>query len=142
MFSRLARLQGASSEDAASCAPAALAALNLYLGRRHRDGTVSRPQEDAAPAKRPARSPLPVIWSGLVVVKLLRYRMTINDHAAARDSHRSDDRGDQSGNGTRTGFRASPLPPVCRARLTSPLSFHKRTGATSTFTSAKPITSS
>jgi len=43
-----------------------------------------------------ARSPLAVIWSGLVVVKLLRYRLTINDHAA-HDSHRRDDRGDQSG---------------------------------------------
>jgi len=35
-----------------ACAPAALAALKLYRGRRHRDGTVPRPQESLAPAKR------------------------------------------------------------------------------------------
>jgi hypothetical protein len=55
------------------------------------------------------------IWSGLVVVKLLRYRMTINDHAVALDSHRGDDRGDHCGKGTRTGFRPSPLPPSTRS---------------------------
>jgi hypothetical protein len=32
------------------------------------------------------RSPLPIIWFGLVVIKLLRYGTTINNHAAARDS--------------------------------------------------------
>jgi hypothetical protein len=32
--------------------------------------------------------PLAVIVCGLLGVSLLRYRVTINDHAAARDSHR------------------------------------------------------
>src|SRR5215813_12130509 len=106
--------------------PAALSALKLYRGRRHRNGTGPRAEESRAPAKRRGPSPLPVIWSGLVVVKLLSLRMTINDHAAARDSHRRDDRGDQPGKGTRRGFRPAPPPPVCPEHLPSPLSFRKR----------------
>src|SRR5262245_4635431 len=73
-----------------------------------------------------ARGPPAVIWSGLVV-QLLRYRTTINNHAAARDSHRRDDRGDHSGKGTGTWFRASP--PTTRlpaGASPSPLSFSKR----------------
>jgi CBS-domain-containing membrane protein len=35
--------------------------------------------------------------------------MTIDDHAAARDSHRRDDRRDQSGKGTRTVFALRPV---------------------------------
>src|SRR5262249_25978044 len=70
------------------------------------------------PAKRRDRSPLPVIWSALLFVKLLRYRMTIDDHAAACDSHRKDDRGDSPG-AHANGFsplppRASPSPPPLR----------------------------
>src|SRR5262249_60186536 len=56
----------------------------------------------------------------------LRYRMTINDHAAARDSHRRDDRGDQAGKGTRTGILAFTRTRRLPGASTSPLSFRKR----------------
>jgi hypothetical protein len=52
--------------------------------------------------------------------------VTIDDHEAVRDSHRTDDRGDQSRKGTPTSF--SPCAPTTRlpGGSTSPLSFRKR----------------
>src|SRR5262249_8816555 len=64
-----------------------------------------------------ARGALPFIASGRVSVMLLSYRTTINDHAAARDSDRSDDRGDSPG-GHANGF--SPFVPTNRLPGASP----------------------
>jgi hypothetical protein len=70
----------------ACCAPGPLARLT-YVGA-HATGTVLFSNAQSLKPRRSvaAHSPLPVIWAGLVVIKPLRYRMTINDHAEARDS--------------------------------------------------------
>jgi hypothetical protein len=70
-----------------------LVRAELRRGARHRDGAV--PDGSGARARLGA-SRLVVVAFGLLVVRLLPYRVTIDDHAAARDSHRRDDRGDQS----------------------------------------------
>src|SRR5262245_16351766 len=95
---------------------AALATLN-FIGVL---GTVTVLFPTLQELGRPGSAAAAVRWLSRVrplAVRLLRYRVTIDDRAAARDSHRRDDRGDQSGKGTRTGFRPSPLPPVCPEHL-------------------------
>jgi hypothetical protein len=85
------------AQDAASRAPAALNFVRPFATVTAHSPTL---MSLACLRSVAARSPRPVIWSGLVLVKLLRSRMTINDYAAARDSHRRDDRSDQSGKST------------------------------------------
>src|SRR5262245_2816551 len=58
-----------------------------YRCPRHRDGTVTR-YSGGLPGACEASQPAVRRWSsgpGLVVVRLLRYPMTIDDHAAARE---------------------------------------------------------
>jgi hypothetical protein len=92
------------------CTPAELAALN-YVGAL---ATVTVLFPTLRTLGRlgsvAAGGPLAVIWSGLVVVKLLRYRMTINDHAAARDSKA--DRQVGATNGVFATFTESPISDV------------------------------
>ena len=97
---------------------------NLRRGARHRDGPVPNAQSLGARRSVAAHSPVPVIWSGLVVIKLLRYRMTINDHAAARDS-KADRRCHKRGFATFTespisDVRAAFSPPPYTRRTQSP----------------------
>lgn len=76
-------------QDMESCAPPALAALKRYRGPAIATGTVpgqALKSLGACEASRPAaRSPPPVIWSGLVVIQLLHQQVMIDDHAAVRD---------------------------------------------------------
>jgi hypothetical protein len=65
------------------------------------------------------------VASDLLVVRLLGYRPTIDDHAAARDSHRGDDRGDQSGKIKRKGVFALRVPAIRPTRLPARRPFRK-----------------
>src|SRR5262249_14878937 len=101
----------------------------LHRGPRHCDGTVSPTLTSLGRLRSiAARSPLAVIWSGLVVGKLLHYRMTINDHVAVRNSHRRDESRRSVREGHTKGF--SPCAPTTRlpGASPSPLSFRKRNG--------------
>jgi hypothetical protein len=73
-----------TSTGCASCAPAALAALN-YVGALAIVTVLSLTlQELGRLGSVASRGPLAVVASGLLVVGLLRYPATIDDHAAAR----------------------------------------------------------
>jgi hypothetical protein len=71
---------------------------------------------------------LPVIWSGLVILKLLRYRMTINEHAAAHDPIAGTIAGMSPGRAYEGVFACAPTTRLPGASP-SPLSF--RNGALS-----------